>query len=846
MYLGIDLGTSNSAVAGNRNSELRIYKTAEGTDVLPSVIYVDKGGRRFIGTRAYEHAFRSPDNVAQGFKRLMGTKTPLELTGASLTLSPEEASAEIIKTLYGQAMTEAGESEVEGTVVTIPAAFNQMQSEATIRAANAAGLDRVGLLQEPIAAAMAAMSESTNKNGQFLVYDIGGGTFDLALVQSIAGSVNVIAHEGINMLGGRDFDRTILNSIVRPWLLDQFNLPGDFQKDSKYQKLLRMAQFASEKAKIELSSKETALIFASDDDVRISDEDGNDIYIDIDLSRNQLDELVGDRIDETIDLSRKVLKDNGYSHEDIDKIVLIGGPSKMPCIRNRVTQELGIPGDLQTDPMTAVALGAAIFSESREWSGDATKRKKSRASQTTTGQIKVRYDFPSRTSEDRARIKVKPSGKTKSDGYEIQIDSQDGWSSGKMEISSDLTIQVPLPNTGENQFRITIFDPAGAPVDDASSTIMVMRTHAAAAGIPATHTISVKVVEGYGDAARNVLEPMVEKGTTLPAKGQKHFLAARDLRSGEASHVIDLELFQHAHGVPEPELNLCVGVFRITGEDIPYGHTIRKGDVITVDWIMDDNGLLNATIEVPSVSQVFETDRFYADAVGHRNFEGEDGTQLAQAVLDDAVADLDNAEDALGASIGKDLEVLKKKLAKQHESLEHSHDADTKRSVTEETRHIRQSISRLKHAPENRGKILNQQLNDLVGEYAKIVRDNADERSNERFDQLVETVRSALKRGDEPSLSEAERAISELQKVYYKELYQQPGYLIYVFKNLSEEKYLAIDKELFDQLVAEGANALANNDVDDLRRVIAQLFENQFSVETADKSMALLSGLMKA
>ena len=232
MYLGIDLGTSNSAIAGNSGSELRIFKTAEGTDVLPSVIYIDKRGHKFVGVRAYDRAILSPENVAQGFKRLMGTSSPISFAAATLEMAPEECSADIIRTLLGQAKTEAGNFGADGAVVTIPAAFNQMQSEATIRAAGAAGLERVGLLQEPIAAAMASLAGSKSKNGQFLVYDLGGGTFDVALVQSDGGSVNVVAHEGINMLGGRDFDRMLVNEFVRPWLVENFSLPENFQTDS--------------------------------------------------------------------------------------------------------------------------------------------------------------------------------------------------------------------------------------------------------------------------------------------------------------------------------------------------------------------------------------------------------------------------------------------------------------------------------------------------------------------------------------------------------------------------------------------------------------------------------------
>ena len=842
MYVGIDLGTSNSAIAGNLNSELRIFKTADGTDVLPSVIYFDRRGHKFVGVRAYEQAFRSPDNVAQGFKRLMGTGTPLHFAASGNTMMPEEASAEIIRTLYGQAVTESGVSDILGAVVTIPAAFNQMQCEATIRSANAAGLNRVGLLQEPIAASMAAISELTNKNGQFLVYDMGGGTFDLALVQSLSGSVNIIAHEGINMLGGRDFDRTILNSVVRPWLMEQFDLSDEFQKEERHRRLMRLAQWAAESAKIELSTMNDAVIFAGDEDVRAKDDSGNDMFIEVELSRDQLEALVSDRIDETIVLSRKILKDNGYSYEDIDKVVFIGGPSKMPCIRSRVPQELGIPVDLQTDPMTAVALGAAIFAESREWSESTTTRKASRASQTTTGPIAIRYDFLSRTSDDRARVRVHPSAQVDGNGYELQIDSQEGWTSGRMEVVSDLAVQIPLAAPGDNAFRITVFDPNGRPVTEACSTITVMRTHAAAAGIPATHTISVKVVEGTGDIAGNVLYPMVEKGTPLPAHGRKSFRAARDVRAGEPDH-IDLELYQQAPGVPEPELNLFVGSFRISGDVIPPNMAIRKDDEVVVNWTMDDNGLLNTTIEISSISQIFDTGHFYADTAGHRNFEGNDGNQLAQAVFWDAEHDLEKAEEILGSSVATEIAELKRRLERQEKELQQAHDAETRRSVTEEARHIRQSISRLKHAPKNRARVLTQKLEELAAEYDRAVRAEADPRSSERVDQLIGTTRAAIQRSD---MQEAERAISEFQKILFRELYQKPAYLIYMFKTMSEERYLATDKALFDRLVEQGMTAIAENDFDGLRRVMGQLFENRFSVGSADESLPLLAGLMRA
>jgi molecular chaperone DnaK len=244
---------------------------------------VDRRGNFLVGRRAYEQSAYSPENVAQGFKRLMGTSTPLRFASGSKEMTPEQASAEVLKRLVSQAHMSAGEFDIEGAVITIPAAFNQMQSEATMRAAASAGLERVALLQEPIAAAMGSIANSENEDGQFLVYDLGGGTFDVALVQSISGNASIIAHAGINMLGGRDFDRSIVNSIIRPWLLETFDLPGNFQTEKNYQRPIRVAQYRFELTKIVLSTQTVDRIFAAETQIGAKDQAGVDMFLDVEI-----------------------------------------------------------------------------------------------------------------------------------------------------------------------------------------------------------------------------------------------------------------------------------------------------------------------------------------------------------------------------------------------------------------------------------------------------------------------------------------------------------------------------------------------------------------------------------
>ncbi|MCL2060718.1 MAG: Hsp70 family protein, partial [Oscillospiraceae bacterium] len=179
----------------------RIWKAPEQNDITPSAIYVDKRGTKYIGIRAYNMSLRDPDNSAVLFKRLMGTNTSINFVSAGVSNSPEECSAEILRTLFGYLPENIRNDRDIGTVITVPAAFNQMQKSATMEAVNMAGIGKVALMQEPVAAVMSVM-RARRRDGIFLIYDLGGGTLDIAVAQSMGGRVNLIAHGGIAMCGG--------------------------------------------------------------------------------------------------------------------------------------------------------------------------------------------------------------------------------------------------------------------------------------------------------------------------------------------------------------------------------------------------------------------------------------------------------------------------------------------------------------------------------------------------------------------------------------------------------------------------------------------------------------------
>lgn len=836
MYLGIDLGTSNSAIVGNIDGKTRLFKAADGSDVLPSVIYVDRRGHRFVGKNAYDRTITSPKSVASGFKRLMGTKSPVQINDETWT--PEECSAEILKALVAQAMTEAGGQAVDGVVITIPAAFNQMQSEATLRAAQAAGLDKVSLIQEPVAAAIAAVANSKVKDGVFLVYDLGGGTFDVALVVSTAGSVNVVAHEGINMLGGRDFDRRIFDSIVRPWLQDNFNLPENFQKEVAYRHLTKVAHHAIERAKIQLSASDTASVFASEDDVRMQDADGSEIYLGIDITRGQITSLIQDRVDDTIALCRKVISENGYSAEDIRKVVPIGGPSKMPLIREMLQDELAIEVDQTLDPMTAVATGAAIFAESREWSEAQSSRKQSQGREEVSGDAHIVFDYPTRATASSVRLSVKPDSKDEG-RYWIEVTDETGSTSGRTLLDGPLRIPLSLRNDGENRFRIKLSADDGVVIPALSKEIVVTKAVAAASSIPMTYTLAVKTQAGPLGNERNRLVPLIQKGTALPAEGKQTFRAAKALKGGTPD-VLHIEFFDMVAGIDDPEKSLHIGDFRLDAEiDLVKGERIARGSELIIHWTMSDNGTLNFAVEISDIARLIDARNFYFVESGHLNFEGEQGSQVATALLAQAEQELNDLMAAI-PNASEQTNALQNRVESQHTALATSVGADVHRSVSEEARKIRQDVSLLKTNPKNVEHVLTRDLEEAEAAFDEL-RDDVESSDVDKYDRLVLSARRSLRERD---FEASQVALDEMRSIRFKTLANQPDFLVGLFKQIASEAYLAVDPNLHDELVSAGIERIQSNDVDGLKAVIRQIFDNRVSVGASGAGIVELAHLL--
>ena len=343
--IGIDLGTTNSCVSIYEGGEAKVIANAEGSRTTPSVVAF-KNGEIIVGQAAKNQMVTNPDTISS-IKRLMGTKKTVKANGREY--KPEEVSAMILGDLKKTAEAYLGE-EVKKAVITVPAYFNDSQRQATKNAGKIAGLEVERIINEPTAAALAYGLDKQDKPEKILVYDLGGGTFDVSILDIGDGVFEVLSTSGNNKLGGDDFDEAILNYLVK-----------EFKKEngidlSKDKMAMQRLKDASEKAKKDLSgvsSTNISLPFIS------QGEDGP-VHLEMSLTRAKFEDLTSDLMESTLEPVRKALKDADLSKKDIDKILLVGGSTRMPKVVELIKKELGMDPSKGVNPDEVVAMGAAI------------------------------------------------------------------------------------------------------------------------------------------------------------------------------------------------------------------------------------------------------------------------------------------------------------------------------------------------------------------------------------------------------------------------------------------------------------------------------------------------------
>ena len=578
LYVGIDLGTTNSAAAVFDGEHVSVVRNSLGASVTPSVVRVDKQGRITVGTRARRFIEQDPANTAAEFKRLMGTGRAIDFPAAGRQFKPEQLSAEILKALRQDIQDQLGVA-VERAVISVPALFELPQSAATSEAARLAGFARVELLQEPIASALAAgWRADDDGGGTWLVFDLGGGTFDASLLETRDGLLRVIGHDGDNFLGGRDFDWVITEHLASQLAV----VPSRNNPD--HTSALRALRLAAEDAKIELSRGDRAQVTLAQPLVV----DGQDVEVDLELTRATVERLCTPLVDRALEVCLRLMQGNGLVPGKLAKVVLVGGPTVMPIVRQRVAAKLEATIALGHDPMTLVAQGAALYAATASLDGRA-------ASQAPMTGRQVWLQYPAVSSDLTPHV----VGKFIGEGApaKIKLVRNDGaWSSPEAPIAADGTfiMSVTLLARRACTFELvaTAQDGERVAVSPPALTIVQGLT---IGDPPLSRTLGVALANGH-------VQVYLERGAPLPARRTFTHHTVETVARGSKESVLRIPIVQGE--MDQAHLCRLVGTLDIGGDGVR--DTVPTGSAVEVTIELDRGGRLSARALVPAIDQVFE------------------------------------------------------------------------------------------------------------------------------------------------------------------------------------------------------------------------------------------------
>lgn len=587
MYVGIDLGTTNSVLALFDGNAVSVVPNAQGESLTPSVVRIDGRGNVTIGRRAHRFLETDAANTRAEFKRLMGTGERLRFDASGREMLPEELSSLVLGSLLGDARDALGFAP-HAAVVSTPALFELPQNHATLRAGRLAGLEEVVLIQEPVASAIAA-GWSADAEGLWLVYDLGGGTLDVSLLETRDGWLRVVDHWGDNFLGGKDFDEALTDWALRR-LHEDGSLSGVSRSDPASRRALSRLKAACEQTRIELSRQERAAIVCPE----LVDANGL-VDVDLEITRGELEALLDPLIERSLQVCRTLIGRAKVAPDAVGRVVFVGGPTLTPAVRRRVGEVFGHRVAEGMDPMTLVARGAALYAAT---AGLGARPALARAEAATPG-LALRVEHPAVTSDPEPFVVgrfLPAAGETLP--ARVRIEREDrGFVSPEEAVSAEgsFLLQAKLERHRQNRFRIVALAQDGSSVPLQTPEISIVHG-ISVADPPLSRRVGVAL-------SNNMVQTYFEKGTPLPARRTVAHQTIRQLHPGSGEDVLAIPIVQGEYS--RAHLNRLIGTLRIRGDSVRAA-ALPAGARVEVTLQLDRSGQLYARADVPSLGQTFE------------------------------------------------------------------------------------------------------------------------------------------------------------------------------------------------------------------------------------------------
>lgn len=825
---GIDLGTSNSLIAKFDKGSVEVYKNPSGfKETLPSIVGF-RNDRILIGEQARTYLQRDPKSVVSRFKRKMGTSETFKIKALNASKSPVELSSYILKELKG--FVHSGE-QVESAVITIPASFDTVQSNATKEAGKLAGFKDVVLLQEPIAASLAYANKEKNidlKNSQWLVYDLGGGTFDVALVRIVEGELTVLDHEGDNYLGGTDIDALIVEKIVVPELQRRgafADLLAEMKSESgKYNKLWHTLLALAETAKVELSSKTSAEIdlgTVSD----LEDDEGKSIEAIINITRSEFESVIKDSVESTIDRMKQILTRNSLQSSDLKFILMVGGSTFIPYVRKRVEEVMGIAVNTSIDPTNAICVGAAYFAGTKE------KGRSDESKTKSNSLIKIKASYPRASQEKEETFSARIEGDIT--GFQYRIVNDDGsYDSGLKKVGNRIVEDLPLREGAYNLFTLKVYDAHGNSIPIDLDVIQIAQGRYSVAGQMLPEDISL--VKDDLSAKDTKLQQIFSKNAVLPTKGKSTVEVSQTVVKGSQNSIkiMVVEGPSNRHS----STNKPIGVLQISGEQLT--RDLLKGTEIDLTFEMSESRDLTVSAFLNGTGQEFSQVFNPAQRDVSSQMLAKEILLLEekiQAEIDDAqkngnretADDLEKVLDGVQSLIGSAAELSEDDVTDKKFQLE-----DKKRKLAQEMFELTSS-KRLDQ--------VKAEYQSKKSEVAELVNESGNDRERHAIAEILAREQSFI---NSSSPEKIQAVIQELARLEWQILMRTPDFLKAMFQHLMDRRTSMNDQIQASQLIDSGKRAVARDDIDELRTINGRLWDLMPSTVKASDDMRAFTGIV--
>ena len=812
---GIDLGTTNSAISRIENGEAIIKKTDILKDTMPSCVYINKKKAIQVGDSAYNGLKRDKLSSMKGddkssnayieFKRTMGTDKKYSSSNLGKDLSSEELSAEVLKALKSFVKDE----NINAVVITVPAAFGNNQKEATREAAKLAGFNHVELLQEPVAAAMAYGLDSKKKDGFWLVFDFGGGTFDAALLKVEDGIMIVKDTEGDNYLGGKNLDLAIVDEIIMPYIEQNYSIDSILEDDNKKQILRNAMKIYAEETKIKLSFNDTYNILSDLGDIPGEDDNGDEFELDITVTQNDMERALSPIFQKAIDISKKLVERNNLKGSSLDSLILVGGPTFSPVVRNMLEKQICKP-DTSVDPMTVVSKGAALYASTIEISEEIKEQTRDKSKI----QIEIGHEASTVELEEFVTLKIlaeKTEGSIPDKVFAEITRSDKAWSSGKVEINEiGEVIETQLLEGKTNGFIVTLFDEKGNILESEPKEFTVIQGSKIG---NATLAYNIGIEIKKRESGKIVFETLknLEKNKSIPAVGTRNGLKTqKQIRPGMESDFIKIPIYEGEHEAEGTRAiyNNHVTDIIISGADLPA--------------LLPENSDVDLTVNIDRSEQITVTAYFpyldfSFDATVERTIQSIETKWLSNEIRK-AKGSIEELKDE-GVNDDK-VQKIENDIAELERKFDNSkNDVDGKQEVLTNLRKTLKTIDELNETTE--WPKLEEELKEEFYRLEKANKDLGNDRSTQVLNQLRNQLEEVLKTQD---IKLGKALAEEIHSVFFQLtlVYQLINFIRQHNQNF--DSYHWKDSNRARQLLNEGLQQIGENPTtEDLHPIVIDL-----------------------